>query len=62
MIEIIVYLNVIIIVVLWYYIKLKNRHFEKLAAIMPGPPSYPIVGIGLQFIGSQESNENNILV
>jgi len=62
MIEIIVYPSVVIIVVLWYYIKWKNRHFEKLSAILPGPPSYPIFGMGPLFIGSQESNENNILV
>ncbi|XP_022175938.1 cytochrome P450 4C1-like [Myzus persicae] len=54
MIEIIVYLSVVILAVLWCNFKWNNRHFEKLYVKMPGPPSYPIVGIGLQFIGSQE--------
>ncbi|XP_060860448.1 cytochrome P450 4C1-like [Metopolophium dirhodum] len=52
--EIIIYLSVVIIVVFWCYFKWNNRHFEKLAARMPGPPSYPIIGTGYKFIGSQE--------
>jgi len=60
--EIIVYLNVVIIVVFWYYLKWNNRHFEKLAAKMPGPPKYPIIGTGYQFIGSPERNTNNVLL
>lgn len=58
MIDIIFYLNVVILVVLCYYFKWKNRHFQKLAARMPGPLSYPIIGIGYQFLGSSESNTN----
>jgi len=53
MIEIIAYLIVAIVMVLWYHLKLNNRKFEKLVARMPGlAPSYPTVGIGLRFIGS----------
>jgi len=62
MIEIIYYLIVVILVVLWCYIKWSNRHFEKLAARMPGPLSYPIIGTGYKFIGSPERNENNIFL
>lgn len=56
MIEIIYYLIVVILVVLWCYFKWNNRHVEKLAARMPGPPTYPIIGTGYQFIGSPERN------
>jgi len=62
MIEIIAYLNAVIIVVLWCYFKWNNRHFEKLAARMPGPPRYPIIGTANQFIGSPERNKNNLLL
>jgi len=62
MTEIIVYLSVVIIVVFWCYFKWNNRHFEKLAARMPGPPSYPIIGTGYKFIGSQKRNEHNIFL
>jgi len=63
MIDIIVYLIVAILVVGWYHIKWNNRKFEKLAARMSGPgPSYPIVGIGLQFLGSAERKKNNLLI
>jgi len=57
MIEIIFYPIVVIFVVLWYYFKWNNRHVEKLAAKMPGPPTYPIIGTGFQFIGSSERNK-----
>jgi len=62
MIEIIVYLIITIPVVGWYYLKWNNRNFEKLAARMPGPPSYPIVGTGLEFLGSAERKENNLFI
>lgn len=34
----------------------KRRRMYRMAAKIPGPPSYPIVGSGLMFIGSTESN------
>ncbi|XP_022176867.1 cytochrome P450 4C1-like [Myzus persicae] len=61
MIDIIFYLNVVILVVLCYYFKWKNRHFQKLAARMPGPLSYPIIGIGYQFLGSSEKIMSKII-
>jgi len=61
MIEIIYYLIVVILVVLWCYFKWNNRHVEKLAARMPGPPKYPFIGTGYQFIGlTSERKQNNI--
>jgi len=62
MIEIIAYLIVAILVVLWFHFKWNNRKFEKLTARMPGPPSYPIVGTGLEFLGSAERKENNLFI
>ncbi|XP_015366845.1 PREDICTED: cytochrome P450 4C1-like [Diuraphis noxia] len=37
------------------------RHFEKLAARIPGPPAYPIIGTGYQFIGSSEQIMSKII-
>lgn len=42
------------LVVLWCHYKWSRRHFEKLAAKMTGPPAYPIIGTGLQFIGTPQ--------
>lgn len=62
MFEIIFYIIVVIFVAMWCYSKWQKRPFEKLAAIMPGPTSYPIIGVGYQFIGSTtERKKNNIL-
>ncbi|XP_060860451.1 cytochrome P450 4g15-like isoform X2 [Metopolophium dirhodum] len=61
MIEMIFYLIVVILVVLWCYFKWNNRHVEKLAAKMPGPPTYPIIGTGFQFIGSSEQIISKII-
>jgi len=62
MIELVAYIIIAVLMVIWCYYKWKNRHFEKLAARMPGPPAYPIIGTGYQFIGSSERNENNNLL
>ena len=62
MIEIIVYPIVVIVVLMWCYFKWINRRFEKLADIIPGPRAYPFIGSGHQFLGSSESNENNIFL
>jgi len=51
MIEMIVYMIIVIFVVMWCYFKWHNRYFEELAAKMPGPPGYPIIGVGYQFFG-----------
>ena len=34
--------------------KWRRRRLEKLAAILPGPPALPIIGNGLEFLGSPE--------
>jgi len=59
MIEVIVYIIGIVLLMVWSNFKWKIRRFEKLAAKMQGPPAYPIIGIGYQFIGSSTRNENN---
>ncbi|CAI6359143.1 unnamed protein product [Macrosiphum euphorbiae] len=61
MIEIIAYVIVVVLVVMWCYFKWHNRHFEKLAARMPGPPAYPIIGTAYQFIGSSEQIMSKII-
>ncbi|KAF0750338.1 cytochrome P450 4C1-like [Aphis craccivora] len=42
------------IVVLWCYFKWKQRPFERVASKMTGPPSYPIIGSGFEFIGTPQ--------
>jgi len=37
--------------VLWCYFKWTNRHFNRLAAKLNGPPGYPIIGSMLEFVG-----------
>jgi len=59
MIELVVYMFIVVLVVTWCYYKWQNRRFVKLAARMTGPPAYPIIGTGYQFIGSSERNGNN---
>lgn len=53
------YTLVSFIVVLWCYFKWKHRHFEKVASKMKGPPSYPIIGTGLESIGTHQRKTNN---
>jgi len=64
MIEIILYIVVVIFVVMWCYFEWQQRPFKKLAAIMPGPTAYPIIGVGYQFIGStsQRKKYRNIFL
>jgi len=64
MIEIILYVIVVLFVVIWCYFKWQQRPFEKLAAIMPGPTAYPIIGGGYQFIGltSERKKYRNIFL
>ncbi|KAF0752653.1 cytochrome P450 4C1-like isoform X1, partial [Aphis craccivora] len=49
------------IVVLWCYFKWKNRHFEKVASKLKGPPSYPIIGTGLESIGTHQQFSDKII-
>ena len=46
------------VVVLWCHYKWNRRHFERLASKMMGPPSYPIVGTGLEFVGTPQRKAN----
>ncbi|KAL4123116.1 hypothetical protein QTP88_015346 [Uroleucon formosanum] len=61
MVEIIAYIIGVVLAMVWCYFKWRNRHFEKLAASMPGPPTYPIIGAGYQFIGSSEQIMSKII-
>lgn len=55
--ELIIYVVFAFLVVLWCHFKWNIRRYEKIAAKMPGPPSYPIIGSGLEFIGSNERKQ-----
>lgn len=60
--DIIVYSIIVLTVMLWYISRWRARRFEKIAASMNGPPSYPIVGSWLNFIGTPNRKENNKLL
>lgn len=49
------------IVVLWCHYKWNRRHFERLASKLTGPPAYPIIGAGLEFVGTpqRKSKDSN---
>lgn len=53
------YVLVSSIMILWCYLKWKHRHFEKVASKLKGPPSYPIIGTGLECIGTHQRKTNN---
>jgi len=57
--ELTAYAVISFIVVLWCHYKWNRRHFEKLASRMTGPPSYPIIGAGLEFVGTPQRKANN---
>lgn len=58
--ELFTYVVVAFLVVLWCHYKWSIRRFERVAAKMTGPPVYPIIGSGLEFVGNQERMEKNI--
>jgi len=47
------------IVVLWCHYKWNRRHFERVASKMTGPPAYPIIGAGLEFVGTPQRKSND---
>lgn len=55
--ELIVYAVITFIVVLWCNYKWNRRYFDRLAAKLPGPPSYPIIGNGHIFAGTPQRKE-----
>jgi cytochrome P450 family 4 len=48
------YVVISFLVVLWCHYKWTRRRFENLAAKMTGPPAYPIIGSGLEFVGTPQ--------
>lgn len=59
--ELIAYAIISFLVVLWCHLKWNRRHYERLAAKMTGPPSYPIVGSGLEFVGTPQQVMEKII-
>lgn len=60
--ELTTYAIISFLVVLWCNYKWNRRHFEKIASKMTGPPSYPIIGAGLQFVGTPERKAHTIII
>ncbi|KAF0760023.1 cytochrome P450 4C1-like [Aphis craccivora] len=59
--ELTAYAVISFIVVLWCHYKWNRRHFERVASKMTGPPSYPIIGSGLEFIGTPQQVMERII-
>ncbi|XP_050423131.1 cytochrome P450 4C1-like [Adelges cooleyi] len=52
--EVICYSIIVFLVALWYRMLWHRRHFDKLTSKLSGPPSYPLIGSGLEFVGSPQ--------
>lgn len=59
--ELTVYATISFLVVLWCNFKWNRRRFERVAAKMKGPQSYPIIGSGLEFVGSPQREYKNAI-
>ncbi|XP_050545279.1 cytochrome P450 4C1-like [Daktulosphaira vitifoliae] len=53
-VELVGYIIVIFLVIIWCRIKWNRRFIDRFAAKIPGPPSYPLIGSGLEFIGRSQ--------
>ncbi|XP_025419157.1 cytochrome P450 4C1-like isoform X2 [Sipha flava] len=56
--EFMMYGAIFLVIALWYYYKWNRKDVNRLAAKLKGPPSYPIIGSGLEFLGTPQLMEN----
>ncbi|XP_050538613.1 cytochrome P450 4C1-like [Daktulosphaira vitifoliae] len=59
--ELIGYGIIVFLVIVWCNIKWNRRFIDALAATLPGPPSYPLIGTGLEFIGTPQQIMERII-
>lgn len=52
-----VIVSIAFFVLLFYYFKWSVRHMEEAVSKLGGPPTYPIVGSLLNYIGTQERKQ-----
>jgi cytochrome P450 family 4 len=52
--EFMMYGAIFLVIALWYYYKWNRKDVNRLAAKLKGPPSYPIIGSGLEFLGTPQ--------
>lgn len=55
--ELIVYTAVALALAAWFHWRWKHRHFMELAAKLPGPPSYPLIGTTSMFTHTYDGKE-----
>ncbi|XP_050545260.1 cytochrome P450 4C1-like isoform X3 [Daktulosphaira vitifoliae] len=59
--EMVSYVTILLLVIIWCRIKWNRRFIDRFAAKIPGPPSYPIIGSGLEFVGTSHDVMNNFI-
>ncbi|XP_050545258.1 cytochrome P450 4C1-like isoform X1 [Daktulosphaira vitifoliae] len=59
--ELVSYAIILLLLIIWFRIKWNRRFIDRFAAKIPGPPSYPLIGSGLEFVGTSQNVMENFI-